>query len=106
MDNSTLLSGLVKPNQNGLLQEEQDQNEDEYVSNLVAHWDDISNLCCNIAYFPEGDLTFIGHWRKNLTRPLILNVIYFLTFVVLLLDIFFYLPSTYIFYLSHSRPLL
>ena len=69
--------------------------DDQYYSTLTAKWEDRSICCCKIAYFPEGPFTIINHWRKNLTRPIIIVFIYILTLVVSIYDIIDTFPSSW-----------
>lgn len=75
---------------------------DQYYATLQANWIDKSNCCCNVAYFPDGKFTIIQHWRKNLIRPLIINIIYFITLIICLIDIYISFPSNMSFYFVFS----
>ena len=78
--------------------------DDQYFSTLKANWEDKSNCCCNIAYFPEGPFTIVGHWKINLPRPVIIILIYSLTLAVGIFDIFDTYPSDikWLYYLCFS----
>lgn len=59
-----------------------------YYANLEANWEDKTNLCCNIAYFPDQDFTMIGHWKKSLLKPLIITFVSMLTLANLVFDLY------------------
>ena len=49
--------------------------------------------CCKVAYFPIQNLTFIGHWRKNLAIPIIVGIFYFVTISCYFVDTYNTFPN-------------
>ncbi|EAY10311.1 DHHC zinc finger domain containing protein [Trichomonas vaginalis G3] len=58
-------------------------------SNYETNWEDRSNCCCNVAYFPDGDFTIVQHFIKNITKPILVTLVSILTFINLAYDIYF-----------------
>jgi hypothetical protein len=53
----------------------------------VTHWIDKSCCCFNIAYFPDAHFTVCGHWRTPFKVPIIISIVFLITFASLIYDI-------------------
>jgi hypothetical protein len=52
----------------------------------TSPWTDKSCCCCKIAFFPDGNFTICGHWRRRLDVPIIVGICFALTFSSLIYD--------------------
>ena len=60
----------------------------EYYTHLEANWEDKSNLCCNIAYFPDQKFTMIGNWKRSLIKPTAVTFVSALSLFNLIFDLY------------------
>lgn len=58
-------------------------------SAFEARWEDKSNCCCNIAYFPDPKITIVQHFIGNFVKPIVISLFALATFVNLTFDIYF-----------------
>lgn len=70
--------------------------DDIYYATLQANWEDRSNCCCNVAYFPEQDFKMIGHWNASLLKPLLISFFGILSLLNLVYDIYMSANDIYV----------
>jgi hypothetical protein len=60
---------------------------------IHVNWEDRSCCCCEIAYFPDGDFTMCGHWRRHLRIPILVSISFIITFASFVYDTYDSYPS-------------
>ena len=56
-------------------------------------WENKSNCCCRIAYFPAGRFTVCGHWRRRMREPLLVSISFCIIHGIFVFDTFDKFPS-------------
>jgi len=67
--------------------------EDNSYGRIEAKWEDKSNCCCNVAHFTDRNTVFIGHWKKSLTKPVLITLLMIFILLNQLYDIFLSIPN-------------
>ncbi|OHT01995.1 DHHC zinc finger domain containing protein [Tritrichomonas foetus] len=71
------------------------ETRQDYVGDTEAEYAESRCCCCKVAYFTIGGFIFLGHWRRRLTVPIILSILYLLSFVVFIFDTYGTYPNLY-----------
>ena len=65
-------------------------------------FEDKSNKCCHIAYFPLSDMTICGHWRVSLCVPISVSLLTFGIHGVFIYDTYDKFPSLWLMCLCYA----